>query len=85
MASLLYFTDIGLLFAIEQWITSAQENVILKTPLSCKIKLFEVAIHKTGDKNYTNLAMKDTSSDSLYIASPLTGASSSYWFGVFSN
>lgn len=70
---------------IIQWITSAQENVILKTPLSCKIKLFEVAIHKTGDKNYTNLAMKDTSSDSLYIASPLTGASSSYWFGVFSN
>ena len=70
---------------IIQWITSAQENKTLSTPISCNVKLFEIAIHKTGDTNYTNLAMRDTSADRLYIASPLTGASSSYWFGIFTN
>lgn len=70
---------------IIQWILSAQENKTLRTPLSCKNKWFEIAIHKTGGTNYTQIAMRDAGPDSLYITTPLDGESSSYWFGIFTN
>lgn len=70
---------------IIQWILSAQENKTLRTPLSCKNKWFEIAIHKTGGTNYTQIAMRDAGPDSLYITTPLNGESNSYWFGIFTN
>lgn len=70
---------------IIQWILDAQENKTLLTPLSCKNKWFEIAIHKTGGTNYTQIAMKAADPDGLCIITPLSGESTSYWFGIFTN
>lgn len=70
---------------IIQWILNAQENETLQTPLSCKNKWCEIAIHKTVGTNYTQIAMRDAGPDGLYITTPVNGVSSSYWFGIFTN
>lgn len=68
---------------IIQWVFSAQENQNNKTPLSGFTKLFETAIHKTGATATYITSMRDTDDNSFYIVSNASGASSSYWVGIF--
>ena len=68
---------------IIQWVISAQENQTNTVPLSGFYKIFETAIHKTGGTATYVTSMKDTNSNSFYIASNATGTSTSYWLGLF--
>jgi hypothetical protein len=67
----------------QQWVISAQENQTNTVPLSGFNKIFETAIHKTGATATYVTSMKDTNSNSFYIASNATGTSTSYWLGLF--
>ena len=71
------------LLAHRQWVISAQENQTNTVPLSGFNKIFETAIHKTGATATYMTSMKDTNSNSFYIASNATGTSKSYWLGLF--
>ena len=68
---------------IIQWVISAQENQTNTVPLSGFYKIFETAIHKTEVTATYVTSMKDTNSNSFYIASNATGTSTSYWLGLF--
>ena len=68
---------------IIQWVISAQENQLNTVPLSGFSKIFETAIHKTGATATYVTSMKDTNSNSFYIASNAAGTSTSYWLGLF--
>lgn len=67
----------------KQWVISAQENQLNTVPLSGFSKIFETAIHKTGATATYVTSMKDTNSNSFYIASNAAGTSTSYWLGLF--
>lgn len=68
---------------ILQWISNCDENAYITYPLTGLTKLVEVAVHRTVGSSYQALGIRDSDNNTLYIASPATGKSQSYWLGLF--